>query len=560
MPKTVRRDWRSAAVAGTTDAVERTSGVARRRQPPPRPAAGDHRGAVPPLGVTADWLAALRAGPELTGPEPELEPGFHSGDHGDPLAEHAYPNPVRRRPHPGRSSHAGAAPPRRLPRAAATPARRPHGRRLFAAAFWLGLVGSLLPWWLETTAESVDGHAEMLTSAGRITGLTAGYLLIMQVLLMSRLGWLERSIGAERIVGWHRDLGAFLVLTVLAHAALIIVGYAGIDDVGLWHETRTVLTGYEDMISAFVAAGILVCIGLLGIRSLRRMMPYELWYYLHLTSYAVLLLGYGHLFANGEELALPSFGRYYWMALYIGVVCCLVWGRVIRPLGLNLRHRLRVAEVVDEGPDAISVYITGRRLDDLRARAGQFFRWRFLASGCWWQAHPFSLSAAPNKSWLRLTIKIVGGHTERISELHPGVRIWINGPSGDFTAERRTRARALLVAGGSGIAPIRALIEELPPGAILIYRAHDEDELLFRDELDRLAQVRRAQVWYILGSREAPAPRRALSSHGLRELVPDVADRDVYVCGPPGLVSVVLSSLKRLGVRRRQIHLDPFEF
>jgi hypothetical protein len=74
-------------------------------------------------------------------------------------------------------------------------------------------------------------------------------------------------------------------------------------------------------------------------------------------------------------------GHLVWLALYVVVLGSLVWGRVIGPIRLNLRHRLRVAEVVPEGPDTFSVYIAGRHLDRMQARAGQFFRWRFLAGG-----------------------------------------------------------------------------------------------------------------------------------------------------------------------------------
>jgi ferredoxin-NADP reductase len=206
------------------------------------------------------------------------------------------------------------------------------------------------------------------------------------------------------------------------------------------------------------------------------------------------------------------------------------------------------------------VYIKGRRLEDLDARAGQYFRWRFMARRCWWQAHPFSLSAAPNGRWLRLTIKVVGNHTADLRELRPGIPVIIEGPWGIFTAEQRRRPSALLIAGGSGIAPIRALLEELPAGTIVLYRARTREEVIFGEELEWLTYKRGARLWYVLGSRDDPGPRRAFSPRGLRELAPDIRHRDVYLCGPPGLVDASVAALRRLHVPRRQIHMDPFEF
>jgi predicted ferric reductase len=447
----------------------------------------------------------------------------------------------------------------------AAPAARPvehnsAGRLLLRTLFWSGFALALLPWWLGTKPGSIDTTAEIFQSAGRVTGLIAGYLLLTQVILMSRLVVLERWIGARHLGLWHRELGGSVLITILAHASLITVGYAYADRTGFVSELGTILTEYQDMITAFLAAGMLVCIGLLSIRRLRRALPYELWYFLHLTAYLALLLGFSHQFSNGQELFKPGLGRTLWMLFYGVMICAVVWGRIVAPLTLNLRHRLRVADVVAEGPDMVSIYITGNRLHDLDAQAGQFFRWRFLSRGLWWQAHPFSLSAAPNGRWLRLTVKTVGSHTSALRDLRPGVRIFVEGPWGDFTASRRVKSRTVLIAAGSGIGPIRALLEELPPGAVVIYRASAVHDLHLRDELEHLAELRHATLWFVVGDRRDPGPRRLFTPTGMRELVPDITERDIYLCGPDGLVTQSLQVLRRLRVPRRQVHLDPFEF
>ncbi len=434
------------------------------------------------------------------------------------------------------------------------------GGILFVILFWYALAAGLELWWLDTPARSLATTADFLVAGGRITGMIAGFVLLVQVLLMSRVGWLERGMGPHAVAVWHRELGGYLGVLVLAHVVLIVTGYAGQAHATLTATTRTLLTQTEDIISAVVATGILFAIGIMAIRALRRLLRYEIWYYLHASGYLVLLFAYGHEFADGQELERPSFGRWYWIGLYAFVVACVVWGRVIVPVRLNRRHRLRVVQVIQESPEMISIYIGGERLDELRAHAGQYFRWRFLTRGCWWQAHPFSLSAAPNAEWLRLTVKVVGDHTADLQFLRRGVRVFAEGPSGVFTAQRRKRRRALLIAGGSGIAPIRALLEELPPSAVVLYRARNEGELAFRDELDWLAREYDAKVWYVLGGRDDPGPRHLFTPRGMSELVPDVRRRDVYLCGPTGLVSTAVDLLRRVGLPESQLHLDPFEF
>ena len=423
---------------------------------------------------------------------------------------------------------------------------------------WAGLFVSVALWWWDTPPSSLNNRAELLVAAGRITGLVAGYLLLVQILLMSRLGLLERYVGTELLTRWHRDVGGTLVAAVVAHALTTLVGYSLLDDLSLLAELRVLRAEYEDMTSAVVAAALLVLVALLAIRSVRLRMNYEAWKFFHLASYLVLLLGFGHQFANGAQLFRPGFARDYWIGLYVAVLVALAWGRIVAPLILNLRYQLHVANVVPEGPDIISVYISGRNLHRI-GHAGQFFRWRFLHRDYVWQAHPFSLSASPHPDWLRLTVKVVGAHTSALRALPVGTRVWAQGPYGAFTALRRTRPRALLIAGGSGIAPIRALLEELPLGAAVIYRASQVHDVVLRSELDRLAEARHADVYYVIGSRDDPGPRAVMTGDGLRQIVPDLHRRDVYLCGPPGLVEVALRALRAAKVPRRQVHQTTFE-
>jgi predicted ferric reductase len=436
---------------------------------------------------------------------------------------------------------------------------RPRGRAYFTVAFWVLLAASLMLWWLDTPARSLGTTGDVLLAVGRITGIAGGFVLLFQVLLMSRAAWLERWIGAHSIMVWHRELGGYLFFAIVTHAVTTLVAYSDLGERPFLAEAWDIVTGWPDMLNATLAALLLIGVTVVSIRGVRRTMSYETWYYLHLSAYLIVVLGYAHQFSTGEQLS-DGLGWWFWTGLHVFVIANLAWGRIIGPVVLNVRHRLRVVDVVEEAPGMVSLYIGGRRLPGLKVRAGQYFRWRFLTRDAWWQAHPFSLSAAPNHEWLRLTVKMVGDHTRALQHLRPGTRVVAEGPSGVFTADRSVKRSALLIAGGSGIAPIRALLEDLPPGTILIYRATSPADIVFRRELDWLAHERRAYVWYVIGRRDDPAPRQLFTPRGLHKLIPDVAERDVFLCGPPGLVAESVRTLRRLRVRRRQIHVDPFEF
>lgn len=226
----------------------------------------------------------------------------------------------------------------------------------------------------------------------------------------------------------------------------------------------------------------------------------------------------------------------------------------------NLWHRLRVTEVIEEGPGVVSLRITGHHLDWLHARAGQFFLWRFLDRERWQEAHPFSLSAAPDGKSLRITVKDLGDFSNGMGAIRPGTPILVEGPFGSFTDEARSREHVLLIAGGVGITPIRALLEEMSGNLTLIYRATQDDDLLFRDELEDLARTRGITIHYVIGDRRAPGKAGLLSVQHLRKLVPDVARREVFLCGPSAMMQSVRVNLRHAGVQARHIHFDQFAY
>jgi ferredoxin-NADP reductase len=222
------------------------------------------------------------------------------------------------------------------------------------------------------------------------------------------------------------------------------------------------------------------------------------------------------------------------------------------PLVNVFRYRLRVAEVVAEGPGVVSIRMTGRRLERLRAHAGQFFVWRFLNR--WWTAHPFSLSEAPDGRSLRITVKALGDHSAALAAVPVGTRVVAEGPFGVFTDASRRRAKRALIAGGIGITPVRALVQRPSGDDVVVYRALRDEELVLRGELEALG----VDVHYVVGDHAEPGGERLLSPEHLLDLVPDLAERDVYVCGPPGMTDAAVRNVRAAGVSRRHIHVERF--
>jgi len=401
----------------------------------------------------------------------------------------------------------------------------------------------------------LPGPAPVAALVAHVTGMLAGYGVVVLIGLMSRAPALERGVGADRLARWHSRGGRAVVLLVLVHAAAAVEVWAQGGSVWLaaWQVLR--LPG---LIAATVGTLAILAVAVLSIRAARRRVSYERWHAIHLLVYVGVALSFVHQLA-GPDIAGHRVLQVAWALLYTQVFALALRHRVLTPLRNAGRHRMRVAAVVPEAPGVVSVVIEGRNLSTLAAQSGQFFRWRFLTPDLWQTAHPFSLSEAPTDTHLRLTVKTLGDGSARLQRLEAGTWVMAEGPYGAMTAERRTRRDVLLIAGGVGITPMRALFETIPlqrgQDLLLLYRARRPADLVFAAELDRIAWHRGARVQYLLGDRIGP-----FTPELLHRLVPGLPHRDVYLCGPPGMATAVRRSLRRAGLPDTQLHEERFHF
>jgi len=422
----------------------------------------------------------------------------------------------------------------------------------------LGAAVVLLFWWRGTPY--VHGMGDWLTNAGRITGLLAGYTIGVILFFMARIPALEHGVGSDRLARWHAIGGRYAVSLVVCHVVLVVWGYALTAHTNLVHQTVSLVTSYPDMAMAAVAAGLLVFVGAVSARAARRRLSYETWHYLHLYTYIAVSLSFSHQLATGAQFISDPLARLAWSSFYVVIGSLLIWHRILSPVRSAWRHRMRVVGLTTEAPGVISVYISGDHLDELDAQPGQFFRWRFLTREHWWAANPYSLSAPPRPTRLRITVKALGDHSSDLAGVRVGTKVLAEGPYGGFTQARRRRRKVLLIAAGVGITPIRTLFETLPgrPGDItLLYRVSSPERALFQSELEAIANNRGHRLYLLSGPRGGSGD--PLSAGRLAKAIPDVRQHDVYLCGPPAMTEATIRTLRRCGVSRRRIHHESFE-
>lgn len=438
-----------------------------------------------------------------------------------------------------------------------------------AAAFWLLLL-AVVALWVSNEGVAESGSLNgFLTSIGRLTGLVSSALLLVQVFLMARVPWFEKAWGQDELARTHRLVGFTSFNLLWAHIVLITLGYAAASPQGLWATIVDFVVNYPGMLLAVAGTAALCMVVVTSVRKARAALRYESWHLIHLYGYLGAGLALPHQLWTGSDFLNSPVRTAFWWGLYGVCLAAVLVFRVAVPLWRSLAAPIRVVDVRAESPDVTTVTVAGRRLDRLDARAGQFFQWRFLDGPGWSRAHPYSLSAAPGNGTLRITVKHLGDGSARLAQLPVGTRALIEGPYGRMHAGVCTRQKVLLIGAGIGITPMRAILEDLPPDAAvtILHRVSSRAELILGDEIEQLAAQRGAR-YVVLAGRRVPGrdtwlPEQAAhlsDAEGLRQVVPDVAERDVYICGAERWMAAAAAAAVEAGVPAAAIHVEHFTY
>ncbi len=456
---------------------------------------------------------------------------------------------------------------------------RQHRGRLFrtdalTVIAWGSVAAAVALWLADGGATVISSPASAFTAVGIVTGLAGMDLVLLMLLLAARIPVIDRTFGHDRALEFHRRLGKPSLYLLLAHGLLVATGYGMAEGLDPVSESVALWVLVPDMWLAFVSMALFITVVVTSLVAVRRRFPYEFWYAVHLLTYAAVGISLPHQFSVGGLFAEGTWQRWYWLAICITTGAALLYFRVLQPIAATVRHQLTVSRVTSVAPGVVNIEMSGYQLDRLAGHGGRFFTWRFLAPGLWWHPHPFSLSAEPlapgpgGESKLRITVRNLGEGSGRLMRLRPGTRVAVEGPYGMFGTTARTRDKVVMIGAGVGIAPLRALLESTPfsPGnATILLRGHSETELYLGSEILELCEDRGARLFHLTGPRVRQEtnwlPEDAVrAGYTLASYVPDIADSDVYICGPAAWAGNVISAARAAGVGADQIHHERFDW
>lgn len=445
--------------------------------------------------------------------------------------------------------------------------RRQLERTLWATAFLAVLLAPVL---LAPVLHGPGtGDASSLLSQLSVgMGLLATSLLVCAVVLPSRVRSLTRTLGIDGVLGIHRFVGLAVTLLVGLHVVLVLAAKpANVALFDVLHAPNRARAA----VGATVALGALVALTLLRRRLQQR---YEVWRWMHLAlAGSVLVLSALHIWWL-NHLVRDTAMRALFIVLAVAALGVLgyrwLWLPVFGP-----RREYVVRELRPETSTVSTLVLEPRR--DRRQRGyrtlafapGQF-AWIRLNPSIGAQEHPFTIASSAHVGlWTEFTIRHTGDFTNELRQLRPGSPVWVDGPHGAFTLDLRRCTGLVMIAGGVGITPMMSMLRTLAhrrdrrPHRLVVV-ARTLDDLLFRAELSDLQQRLDLTVIELL---RAPPPSwtgasGAVDEELLTALLPGAFRRnqlDYYLCGPPAMVTDVLTVLDGLDVPQPRIHTEQFD-
>lgn len=387
----------------------------------------------------------------------------------------------------------------------------------------------------------------------QIIALIAASVLLLQPVWAARWPFIERLMGLDRLMRFHKWTGIVSYSLILVHGGIM-----------LWY-FRTSLTfifSWSWYILGPVALGIMTAIVLVTVLRQRLHLPYHWWKRIHQVMYLALLSGFLHSFFVGSDLTQGPL-RYYWIGLGSLAVISLLYRHIVIPITTK-RYVVQTHQVIAGSVHHTTLApVVGKKLNH---NPGQFMMIQFRVAGITREWHPFTISSAPSDPALTVSMKESGDWTATLGNLKPNTPTRVEGPYGRFSYQcvpADTRGYVFL-AGGIGITPLRSMIRELCANndtrpLTLLYNARTLQDFAFKDELDALArQYTNLKLVYITSQEKSSGRFGRIDAQCIQDEINDISTQHYFICGPKPMMAAVRTTLRTLGVAKSRLHTEEF--
>ena len=411
------------------------------------------------------------------------------------------------------------------------------------------IVINLLLWLVFTPPQSAQYPQYGLQILGETLSSSALILFACALLLSNKPRVLEVYFGGlDKMYVTHKTIAILAVILITFHEMLI--PKTGIAGPGTW---------LGILAFACILGVVMITIGpRMPVLSQITRFSYDGWRKIHRFMGLFFIFGFTHMLMV-EPLLLhsPALTIYICTISVIGILAYLykefVWGR-LRP------HSPHTVEAVRKLNGTTAEVVLKPQAGKLAYRAGQFLFVHFEGDKTLTEPHPFTISSAPHQDNLHLSIKASGDWTGYLHEnLKPGSVARVDGPYGLFDY-KTGGPKQVWVAGGIGLTPFLSWLRGFDgPGTREIdffYTLAVPAEALFLDEIEDAAKRNPAFHPHI----HYTSQDGRLSVKKIGQAGGAVKDKDIYMCGPIGMVLAFRQAFIEDGVRPANIHYEEFNF
>lgn len=414
--------------------------------------------------------------------------------------------------------------------------------------------------WFIKSGHGLNTSSDRIIAISRIAGIIATAGVLLEFLVMSRAPFIEDNFSLEEINEFHRYAGYTIVYSLIVHIVFVTVGYGALDHFSLWKQFWSFPSQFSGLLSALVGSAALLVAAAFSIKLLRKKLPYELWYFIHVIVYGSIVLTFSHQVDSGGDVSTLPWMRAYWYFLFGLLFVIVAYYRFIRHITLSLYHGFKIEKIVPEANGIYSVYISGRNIQKYNYKAGQYAHWRMLNPKLFLQNHPFSFSSIPGSDHLRFTFKTSGDFTNKLASVPVGTRLLVDGPRGSFVTEHSFDRKVLMIAGGIGVSPFiplaKSLLEDKRDVTVL-YSVVNREDVAFKEEFNQLLNTYPATFRLV---NHVASETGYITEATLLKFVAEDRDEAVYVCGPPAMTNLIIKQLKNLDFYDDQIITEQFSF
>ncbi|TSC87618.1 MAG: putative Ferredoxin--NAD(+) reductase [Microgenomates group bacterium Gr01-1014_16] len=381
-------------------------------------------------------------------------------------------------------------------------------------------------------------------SLSQIFGLAGSVLLSLNFVLALRSKKLEPYFGGlNRIYILHHQTGAYAFVLLLFHPVAMILDYLRLSVVSA---AQLIVPSIGNIPVSLGILALWLMIILL-VLTFYVNLPYQIWKFTHQWLGLTLLLATLHVYSIPSDVAVYMPLRVYILVLSaLGLAAYIYRTLLGRWLVKKTSYTVHSVEVLN---NQVSKILLEPVKKPISFHAGRFIFIDVKSLGISRESHPFSLISDPDSSQLQIAAKSSGDYTETLKLLKVGSSVRIEGPFGGFLYQQSRYKSQIWIAGGIGITPFLSMSADLAhhPGyqAALYYVVSTPDEALF--------SPRNVQLHVHISKTQGRLTAETVAKDYL-----DFKSRDIFICGPPPMMTSLRSQFNKLGVKNSRIHTEEF--